>query len=49
MHNNLQRAQEAGVITEVEAAGWLADLEQRDGEGRFFAAMVGFGVVGRKV
>jgi len=42
------RARDAGVITADEAAQWLADLEERDRTGRFFAALTGFVVRGRK-
>lgn len=43
-----RRAAEAGVITDREAATWLASQEAAAAEGTFFAAVSGFLVSGRK-
>lgn len=42
------RAVEAGVVTEPEADAWSRSLGDADAAGRFFAAVTGFLVVGRK-
>ena len=44
----LQRAQESGRLTAAEIAGWLEPLDAASRRGRFFAALTGFIVVGRK-
>ncbi|HMP90100.1 MAG TPA: methyltransferase domain-containing protein [Kiritimatiellia bacterium] len=41
-------AVEAGIITKADALGWVSDLEKRDREGRFFAAITGIAVRGQK-
>jgi ubiquinone/menaquinone biosynthesis C-methylase UbiE len=41
-------AHKAGIITQEEASNWLKDLEQASASGRFFCAVTGFGVGGRK-
>jgi hypothetical protein len=43
----LQRAAER-VVSPVEAAAWIRDLEQRAVAGRFFSAITVFVVSGRK-
>jgi ubiquinone/menaquinone biosynthesis C-methylase UbiE len=43
-----QRAQEAGLISAVEAATWFQSLEEESRAGRFFHAVTMFGVSGRK-
>lgn len=42
------QAAAAGVISSSDAAEWLRDLVERDEAGRFFSAMTGFTVSGRK-
>ena len=42
------RAREAGVVTADEAARWLSDLEEHGRDERFFSALSGFTVRGRK-
>jgi len=48
----LQRAAEQavseGVISPVEAAAWIGDLERRAAAGRFFSAITGFLASDRK-
>ncbi|HLI08209.1 MAG TPA: methyltransferase domain-containing protein [Ktedonobacteraceae bacterium] len=44
----LANVQAAGVVTAEEVRRWLADLEQRFAQGRFFAAFCFFEVMGRK-
>jgi ubiquinone/menaquinone biosynthesis C-methylase UbiE len=43
-----ERAASAGVIAEEEAQSWLADLEERAGEDRYFSAFTTFCVAGVK-
>jgi ubiquinone/menaquinone biosynthesis C-methylase UbiE len=43
----LTQAVADGVLSEREVRSWIADLEERDRTGRFFAMMVGFMAVGR--
>jgi SAM-dependent methyltransferase len=43
-----KQAVAAGLATETEAERWLRDLENSHAEGRFFAALTGFCVSGRK-
>ena len=43
-----KQAVAAGLVTEAEAERWLHGLEQSHAEGRFFAALTGFCVSGRK-
>jgi hypothetical protein len=43
-----KQAVAAGLATEAEAESWLHNLEQSHAEGRFFAALTGFCVSGRK-
>ena len=43
------RAVSDGVVSADEAEHWLSDLEARDRSGRFFGALSGFMVRGRKV
>ncbi len=43
----LERMQDLGEILATEASRWLADLEEADRAGRFFAAAFGFTVAGR--
>jgi len=43
-----EQAVEAGIISKADALGWISDLENRDREGRFFAAITGIVVRGRK-
>jgi hypothetical protein len=42
------RAQAEDVVTTEEVTNWLADLEQRAENGRYFSALIWFHVVGRK-
>jgi len=42
------RSVEQGVISQDEIAGWLQEQEQRGRTGRFFVAITGFAVSGRK-
>lgn len=44
----VQRAQETGVVSAAEGAHWLNDLNERSQTGRFFSAITGFIVCGRK-
>jgi ubiquinone/menaquinone biosynthesis C-methylase UbiE len=44
----LSRAQEQGRLAEAEAVGWLEHLAAAAQTGRFFAALTGFIVAGRK-
>ncbi len=44
----LQRAQEQGRLSATEVAGWLEPLESASQAGRFFAALTGFIVAGRR-
>jgi hypothetical protein len=44
----LQRAQEQGRLSAPEVATWLEPLESASRQGRFFAALTGFIVAGRK-
>jgi SAM-dependent methyltransferase len=48
LHGLARRAQQAGVVSAVEAASWLAHLQDASAKGRFFAAVTGFGAVGAK-
>jgi SAM-dependent methyltransferase len=48
LRDHTARAQEAGVVSAVEVASWLKELEQADQAGRFFAALTFFCVSGRK-
>ncbi|MGI8854790.1 MAG: methyltransferase domain-containing protein [Thermomicrobiales bacterium] len=43
-----RRAAAEGVLTEGQAADWIASLEEADKAGRFFCAVAGFLVSGRK-
>ena len=43
------QAQAVGVVSSAEASRWLNDLEQAHQAGRFFAAVTGFCVSGRKL
>jgi hypothetical protein len=43
-----EQAASEGVISPAEAAAWIRDLEQRAAAGRFFSAITGFLVSGRK-
>jgi ubiquinone/menaquinone biosynthesis C-methylase UbiE len=43
-----ERAQEAGVVTAVEATRWLGQLEEAGQRGQFFASLTHFCVSGRK-
>jgi SAM-dependent methyltransferase len=42
------KAADAGALTPSETEDWMADLEARDADGAFFAAITGFVVRGRK-
>ena len=42
------RAQEAGVVTPQEGAGWLAGIEAQASQGNFFSSVTSFIVGGRK-
>jgi ubiquinone/menaquinone biosynthesis C-methylase UbiE len=44
----VERMQSTGELSATEASRWLADLEEADRAGRFFAAAFGFTVAGRK-
>ncbi len=44
----LERARQAGVVSESEVADWLAPLEEASNAGRFFSAVTLFVVWGRK-
>jgi ubiquinone/menaquinone biosynthesis C-methylase UbiE len=44
----LERAQEAGVLTDDEVSRWLQQLEEAERQGSFFGASPGFFVGGRK-
>jgi hypothetical protein len=44
----VEHAQKAGVVAPTEAEEWLRSLEQADQRGRFFSAITGFHVSGRK-
>lgn len=46
--STVERAQEAGVVSAAAAANWLDRLEEASQAGRFFLAVTGFGVSGRK-
>jgi ubiquinone/menaquinone biosynthesis C-methylase UbiE len=43
-----EAARAAGVASSEEVAGWSADLEAADRDGRFFSALTAFVVAGRK-
>jgi hypothetical protein len=43
-----RRAQEEGIVTAAEAAAWIEYLQAADRAGRFFCAVAGFLVGGRK-
>jgi len=45
--NHAAKACDAGLVTSDAAAAWIADLEARQTQGRFFAAGLGFIVQGR--
>jgi len=42
------READVGVISESEAAQWIKELEKVSQNNRFFGAVTGFGVCGRK-
>jgi len=44
----LERMQSTGELSATEGSRWLANLEEADRAGRFFAAAFGFTVAGRK-
>jgi ubiquinone/menaquinone biosynthesis C-methylase UbiE len=48
MSTKVQEAQDTGLITKSEAKSWLADLQTRDRESRFFVSMSGFSALGKK-
>ncbi len=48
IEDTVARAQAAGAVTETEGAAWLDVLRTADRTGRFFAAITGFLVSGRK-
>lgn len=48
LRRNAQRAQNAGVVSTSEAAAWIESLEQASQSNRFFGAVTGFAVCGRK-
>jgi ubiquinone/menaquinone biosynthesis C-methylase UbiE len=48
LETTAKQAVAAGAAGEAEAERWLQDLEKRHAEGRFFAALTGFCVGGRK-
>lgn len=48
VRKTVQRVQEAGLLTPSEGAAWLADVEERERTGRFFAAVTTFCVSGRR-
>jgi ubiquinone/menaquinone biosynthesis C-methylase UbiE len=48
LHEAVQHAQEAGVLTSAEGSEWEAQLESVSQAGKFFAAMTFFCVSGRK-
>jgi SAM-dependent methyltransferase len=48
LQSGAEQAATAGVISPIEAAAWIRDLEQRAAAGRFFSAITGFLVSGRK-
>jgi hypothetical protein len=43
-----ERAQNDGLISSADAARWLEQLAEADRTGRFFSAITGFVVAGRK-
>lgn len=43
-----EAARKAGVISADEASAWLAEMQERDAEGRFFCGLCGYLVSGRK-
>jgi ubiquinone/menaquinone biosynthesis C-methylase UbiE len=48
LQRGAEQAASDGVISPIEAAAWIRDLEQRAASGRFFGAITGFLVSGRK-
>jgi ubiquinone/menaquinone biosynthesis C-methylase UbiE len=48
LRRNAERARQAGVLSATEASEWTESLEQVSQSGRFFAAVTGFAVRGRK-
>jgi ubiquinone/menaquinone biosynthesis C-methylase UbiE len=48
LRRGAEQAAIEGVISPIEAAEWIRDLEQRAAAGRFFSAIAGFIVTGRK-
>ncbi len=48
LETSVKRAEGSGEITEIEGRAWLAELQEADRAGQFFAALPGFFVVGRK-
>ena len=48
LRRNAERARNAGLVSTSEAAEWVDNLEQAGQENRFFGAVTGFAVRGRK-
>jgi ubiquinone/menaquinone biosynthesis C-methylase UbiE len=48
LRRNAKRSEKAGVVSAPEAARWIESLEQASQHDRFFAAVTGFAVCGRK-
>jgi phage gp46-like protein len=48
LQDTVGRAGAAGVVSEAEGAEWLDDLRTASEQGRFFAAITAFIVIGRK-
>jgi hypothetical protein len=48
LEKTVEQARQAGMISATDAAQWLSHLETSSRNGRFFSALTGFGVGGRK-